>query len=251
MRNMKKVVAFDVIVAVLAIVLFAPFGLNLTPLSGNIVAGIIGIALAALLAFGVVKVNVSAYLTGRAEQRVALNSGDITIDDLKRTLSDYTKKQIVGTYAKHGLAELELLERKRELVYTAIEAKFTKDSLTWIKFTDVADLAMAAVVSNTSLLAQRIQNFDVDEYLRMIRQGVTSLFSRNTIPSDLRQEKRRIYEDNIDDMRGIVAANEKLLLELDRFEAEMNLLSATSNEQENNRMLEEITQLIDETKYYR
>ena len=251
MNKMRNVIVFDVFMVVLAIILLAPFALNINIFSGSVGIAIASVVIAAFMAYEFVKVNVRAYLTTRAEQRIALESGDVTIDDLKRTLSNYTKKQIVGTYAKHGLAELELLERKREQVYAAIEGKFAKDSLTWIKFTDVADLAMSAVVSNTSMLARRIQNFDVDEYLRIVRQGLTGIFSRNAIPTELRQEKRRLYEDNVDDMRGIVAANEKLLLELDRFEAEMNQLAATANEADNNRMLEEINQLIDETKYYR
>ena len=60
-----------------------------------------------------------------------------------------------------------------------------------------------------------------------------------------------MYEANLDEMRTIVTANERLLTELDRFAIEMGRLESGANEQSNDRLLEEINTLVDETKYYR
>ena len=60
-----------------------------------------------------------------------------------------------------------------------------------------------------------------------------------------------MYEANLEEMRTIVTANERLLTELDRFAIEMGRLESGANEQSNDRLLEEINTLVDETKYYR
>ena len=52
-------------------------------------------------------------------------------------------------------------------------------------------------------------------------------------------------------MRGIVAANERVLIELDRFAQELGQLESTATAEANNRLLNEVNELVEETKYYR
>ena len=77
------------------------------------------------------------------------------------------------------------------------------------------------------------------------------MFKRSTVPEDIRKEKRKVYEMSLNDMRGIVAANERLLVELERFSNELNSLETSANAEMNNRLIEEVTTLVEETKYYR
>jgi hypothetical protein len=157
----------------------------------------------------------------------------------------------VGTYAKHAIAELESAEVKRAHLYETIGSKFQEGSLTWMKFAEVVDAATNAIVHNSSILARRIQTFDVDDYNRTTRNTITGLFRRSTIPESLREEKREVYEMSLNDMRGIVAANERLLIELDKFKNEMAQLETSANAEVNDRLLEEVNTLVEETKYYR
>jgi hypothetical protein len=100
-------------------------------------------------------------------------------------------------------------------------------------------------------LTKRIKAFDVEDYKRNAKNTITGLFNRGTVPEEVRQERRAMYEANLDEMRTIVTANERLLTELDRFAIEMGRLESGANEQSNDRLLEEINTLVDETKYYR
>ena len=59
-----------------------------------------------------------------------------------------------------------------------------------------------------------------------------------------------MYELSLNDMRGIVAANERLLVELEKFGIEMGQLETSASAEVNNRLLEEVTTLVEETKYY-
>ena len=255
MKKWRGTIIFDVAMIILVIILFGPAGAHLSPLSPNLFEAILAVVAAAFIGYETVKVNARAVLTARAEKKVAqLTSGeedDVSADDLKLALGEYEKKAVVGQYAKQAMDELDRAERKRASLYEEIGGKFQEGSLTWHKFAEVVDAATGAVVHNTSLLTRRIQNFDVEDYNKNARQSITGLFNRSTVPEALRQEKRQVYEAALNDMRGIVAANERLLIELDKFSLELGQLEASENADQNNRLLEEVNTLVEQTQYYK
>ena len=253
MKKWRGTIIFDVAMIILIIILFSPAGLGLSPFSPNLFAAILSVVAAAFIGYELVKVNGRALLTARAERRVAeLGTGedDISADDLKRALGEYRKTAVVGQFANQAIAEIESAEHKHEALAEAIGQKFQEGSLTWQKFTEVLDAATGAIVYNSSILARQIRDFDVEDYNKNARNTITGLFNRSTIPENLRQEKRALYEAKLDDMRSIVSANERLLLELDKFSREMNQLEAGENAETNNHLLEEVNTLVEETKYY-
>ena len=251
MKKWRKVIAFDVIMALLIILLYFPAGLGLSPFDPNFLNAALSVIGGVLIGYETIKVNARAILTARAEKMLSEGSDDMSVDDVKRVLGEYEKSNVVGTYAKHAIAELESAEMKRAHLYETISSKFSEGSLTWMKFVEVVDAATNAIAHNSSILARRIQTFDVDDYNRTTRNTITGLFNRTTIPDSLRQEKREVYEMSLNDMRGIVAANERLLLELDKFKNEMALLETNANAEVNTYLLEEVNALVEETKYYR
>ena len=251
MKNWRRVIAFDVVMALLVILLYFPAGLGLSPFDPNFLNAALSVIGAVLIGYETIKVNVRAILTARAAKMLSEGTEDMSVDDLKRVLGEYEKSLVVGTYAKHAIAELESAEVKRAHLYETIGSKFQEGSLTWMKFAEVVDAATNAIVHNSSILARRIQTFDVDDYNRTTRNSITGLFRRSTIPESLREEKREVYEMSLNDMRGIVAANERLLIELDKFKNEMSQLETSANAEVNNRLLEEVNTLVEETKYYR
>ena len=251
MVKWKRVIAFDVIMAILIILLYSPFQLGLSPLDPNFINAAMSVVCAAFIAYGLIKVNGKALLTARAEKRMELGPGEATVDDIKLTLAEYEKTSVVAPYAKHGIDELERAERKREQLYAIVGKKFQEGSLTWQKFIEGVETATQAIAHNTALLAKRIQAFDVQDYNRNARNTITGMFHRNEIPESVRREKRTVYEASLDDMRGIVAANERLLVELDRFAVEMDQLETSANAEVNNHLLAEINTLVEETQYYR
>ena len=254
MKKWRGTIVFDVAMIILVIILFGPAGAGLSPLSPNLFEAIISVVAAAFIGYETVKVNGRAILNARAERRVALlGSGEETVsaDEVKRALAGYEKTSVVGPIAKQGISELESAKRKRDDLYETLGKKFQQGSLTWQRFAEVVDAATGAVVHNSSLLARRIQSFDVEDYNKNARNSITGLFNRSTIPNDLRVEKRRVYEANLDDMRDIIAANERLLLELDKFTFELGQLESAENAEQNDRLLEEVNTLVEQTQYYK
>lgn len=251
MKNWRRVIAFDVVMALLVILLYFPAGLGLSPFDPNFVNAALSVIGAVLIGYETIKVNARAILTARAAKQLSEGANDMPVEDVKRVLSEYERTAVVGTYAKHAIAELESAEVKRAHLYETIGTKFQEGSLTWMKFAEVVDAATNAISHNSSILARRIQSFDVDDYNRTSKNTISGLFNRSAIPESLRQEKRQVYEMSLNDMRGIVAANERLLIELDKFMNEMTSLETSANAEVNNRLLEEVTTLVEETQYYR
>ena len=115
MKQWTKAIIADVALAILAIFLFSPTQLALSPLAPNLlvaassVIGAVGIGAAA------VKVNGDAIKAMRAEKRLELGPGEATVDDIKMALQEYEKTTAVGVYARQAIAELEAAERKEKL----------------------------------------------------------------------------------------------------------------------------------------
>lgn len=250
MQKWRRVIIFDVAMIVIAIWLYLPAALGLIDPS-NPFKLTIGVILGAIMIYMLVKVNGKALLAARATNRITSGEEDIPVADVRRMLTDYEKTSVVGTYARHAIDELDRAAAKRDSLYQKIGQKFSEGSLTWHKFIDVVDAADQAITQNTALLARRIQDFDVEDYNKNARDTISGMFKRTTIPESLRHEKRELYQSSLNDMRGIVSANERILLELDRFDLEMGQLETNASAEVNNQLLEEVNTLVEETKYYR
>lgn len=251
MDKWKRTIAIDVILAILVIFLYSPYQLALSPLDPNFLNAALSVIFGAGIGYEAVKVNAKAIKAARAEKRLALGPGEATVDDIKLALGEYERTAVVGVYAKQAIAELETADRKRTVLYDIIDNKFQKGSITWQKFAEGIESATQAIAFNSALLEKRIKAFDVEDYKRNAKNSITGMFNRGTVPEDIKQERRALYEANLEEMRQIVAANERMLTQLDRFAIEMGQLEASANAQANDRLLQEINELVDETKYYK
>jgi hypothetical protein len=109
----------------------------------------------------------------------------------------------------------------------------------------VADSARSTLLRNCALLANRIQAFDVDAYRK----------SKRRLPgageSTLANEQLAVYEDALSDIREVLEANERLLLEMGKLEMELSDLQGDDTREDNTKMLDEVKNLLEQTKYYR
>lgn len=241
MSKYKELIILDAIVIVIAIILFAPFALNWR---GTLAAIVAMIAFTAFLVYNVRFVE-------RAKRRRQLDSDKGTMEQALKVMNRYAKADVVGPIASEAKNELEAASRKQEDLHAIIESKFVKGTITYDKFASVVDAAIATITKNSLVLANRIQTFDARDY-RHIEQALSSGSYRNDgIPDEIQEDKGRIYAKALADMNSIVEANERLLLELDRFAAEISSLDSADNVAANSEILEEVRKLIEETKFYK
>ena len=214
-------------------VLYTPWLVGLTPSDPSILRAGLSVICGIVLtgAFGA---STYAYLH-EPEYRL-LESGEVNeADDVLPQLREYASLPEVGRYAEEACNQIETMERRRERLYRVIEAKFGTESLSHDRF--------VAVV----LLANRVQSFDVDGYRKQRRRLVTQTSKNDTLD----KEREEVYAEALADMRDVIEANEHLLLEMGKLEMELSDLESDDNREDNNRMLDEVKELLEQTKYYR
>lgn len=215
----------------------------------NVVLGVFGVALVgfilfvALIVWAVRKAMSAAKKVGKPPEYEHIDTdGSISEEHVKTILKKYTHRYGVGDLARSGIDSLESVSRKRESFYAALDAKFKPQTISWDRFAVGADTAFTAIVRGTAQLANGIQAFDSDEYRRMERQA-------NTLDAT-QQERLGMLQGRLDGMKEIVAGNQRMLLELDKLEAELGKLESDERAGQSEDILAEIRTLTDEMKYY-
>ena len=245
MKKYARLLASYAAIAITAMVLYTPWLVGLTPSDPSILrAGlsvIFGIALVG--AFGG---STYAYLH-EPEYHLLETSEVNDADDVLPQLRGLSELAVVGSYAAEAVTQIESMEHRRDRLHRDIEDKFGEGSLSRDKFVAVVDAGWRTLLRNCALLTNRAQSFDVDGYRTLRRR----LPASGQASDQLDAERMRVYEGVLDDMREVIEANERLLLEMGKLEMELSDLESDDNREDNTRMLDEVRDLLEQTKYYR
>ena len=93
-------------------------------------------------------------------------------------------------------------------------------------------------------IANKMVIFDEREYKKLS----SGEYKLDDIPDDIQEEKRKLYEENLEDMRSILERNEKVLLEVDHLMMEMSQMDYS--EQEIDGVADQIRELLGQLEYY-
>ena len=252
MLKYLKLLAVYVVLAVVAVVLYAPWfvGLPLNPFDPTVPLLDAGISVLAAIGLGGVFVGATLHALRTPRYQLLESSSVAGPDDVRPVLADYQDVPQVGGFAADALAQLDSMERKHARLTRALDAKFGEGSLSYDRFAGVVGQAESTIVRNCAVLCNKVQAFDADAFRA---QGKPPKLTRGSSPSDdddLAIERRRLYETSLDEMRAILTANERLLLELAKLKDELSDLEDSSNQAANGAMVQEIQELIDQTKLY-
>ena len=249
MNKYVKLVVTYVAVAVVIVILYSPGLLALRPTDPGILRPGLAIICAVLLLALLIW---RTWVTLKADKYEYLVAGQSDSSaKITNILSRYTSNSITGQAAKNGISELESAQRKRHNLENVIDSKFSKGSLSYEKFIGAVDAAVSTIEKNTALLANRMQAFDDVEYRQLAMQINSGRYKLDNIPDHIQEEKARIYAQQMNEMNSIINANESLLLELDKFSAELSQLDANEANENNESILDELKQLTQEAQYYR
>ena len=203
----------------------------------------------ALIVWAVRKAMAKAKTIGKAPEYEHIDTdSQISEEHVIAILKKYTHRYGVGELARSGINALEAAARKRESFYAALDAKFKPGTISWDRFAVGADSALNSIVKSTAQLANGIQAFNSDEYRRMERQFSGSV-DVSTIDATT-AERWGMLQGRLDGMKEIAAGNQRMLLELDKLEAELGKLESTERTDETDDILAEIRTLTEEMKYY-
>lgn len=256
MRRYAKVIGADVALATLAVVLFSPGLLGLSPTDPSILLSSVAVASGVALAGAAVATNVK--LLAPAPKQHLLEVGSLgndadkepTLDEVQSILYGCQYLPTVGMFASDGLRQVEETERKRQRIVAMIDRKFPRGSLSWQRFASTLDSVISTVVRNCALIANQVQSFDDDGYQSNRMVVDSGDYRYDNVPDDIQLGRYKLYDDILTSMRGILNDNERLLLELDRFELELASLDSSNLSEDSEAMLDELKKAVSEMQYY-
>ena len=246
-KRYLRLLALYVVIAVAVVVLYAPWGLALRPTDYNILrAGlsiICGVALAGVFGAG-------TYLALKDPDEKLLEASSVmTADQVVPVLREYVETPYVGGIAADALDQVESATRKRSRLRKAIGAQFSEGSITWDRFAGLVDQATQTIVRNAALIANGVQTFDRVEYAKDLADA-RRVRRDESESAQIQRAQVAVHEQELAHMHEIIAANERMLLELGQLELELGKLEAGTTLDDNDGTLEELTTLIKETQYY-
>ena len=242
---MKKYIwlfAANVILAVIAVILYSPGLVALRPSDPGIFRAGMSIIAGIALVAGFLFVNVRSL--AKPKQILVSRDEVASLEDARAILRRHQDSKYFGNIAKTAAGQLERVMKSRQKLSDLIERKFTKGTMSWEKFYGIVKAAEDSAIKNVVTMANRMSIFDENEYVRLQH------YKDDDIPDDIQEEQLRLYQDNYESVKSVIALNERILLKLDALAIELSSFETSENEEMNSEILVEIEKLIEETKYY-
>ncbi|MFC5471122.1 hypothetical protein ACFPPD_20750 [Cohnella suwonensis] len=164
-------------------------------------------------------------------------------EDYVEALSRYKRAKSLEKEMAVALGQLERMRKKQLTLSDVLDQRFDPAELSYGKFASVAREVEKLFYANARSMLNRLRVFDESE----LDPADPARFSK-----ELLQEKTNLHNENVEFVRHSVAANEEILLKLDRLLLEISRLdSFEPGDIENMPGMLEIDSLIKQTKYYK
>lgn len=145
-----------------------------------------------------------------------------------------------------------MLDKDRALD-SILEQFFTPQEITFTRFQSAINAVQAIFYNNVKKMLNRMIIFDYKDYQKLLEK-VRSSHARETggVVSRPVDTQMRIYNEHITYVRGLVSMNEEILIKMDALLLEISKLDDLDEKGlENMAAVQEINDLIEQTKYYK
>ncbi len=243
MKRYARLFASYILIALVVVFLYAPWGLALRPWDYDILRTgfsiIAGIALVGTFC-------ATTYFALKDPDVKLLEPTKVTsVEEVAPLLEEYSETPHVGAIASQALDQINSASRKKSRLRKTVSVQFEEDSMTWHRFYDMVKTAERTVLRNSALICNYIQAFDQQEYAKVSRA------SKRDQTNARNDEQLALYNNSLEKMREIVSANDRILLEMAKLEFELSELDADDTRESAGETVEELQGLIEETRYYR
>ena len=243
MNKYIKFFAGNAAFAAAAVCLYSPGLIGLSPFSSNAVTA------AASVAIGAAAVPAFIWMNKRflAEKEVKLLGTNEEKADQKamELMESFCSSKVLGGIAKSALSQMERMEHAEKNFERLTDRRFSAQTLSYQKFMAVIHSAQAALSKGYVKMANKMIIFDEAEY----RKLTTDEYRKDDIPDKIQEEKRALYEKNLDELRLVLENHERILLGIDHLMAEMSDLEQP--EQAIDQAATQIDGLLKQLEYYR
>ena len=249
------IIIANILIAMVAVILWSPI-VGLTPFDPDILRAALAITSYIAIPAALIAVNRPLLSIGAPEEPKRLDpskrGNELGVgDELKAALEQQSKLPFVGEYAAQALRQVDAARRKRHQIIDMLSTgKLTPGSLAWQRFATGIDEAETTIRTNAALISSVCTSFDAADY-QQLRDAIGSGRYRNdNIDNELQLQRLSVYQQTIARIKVVLDNNERILLELDNFAAEVSLQNMTPSDATSEQMLQEMRTLIDEARQY-
>ena len=241
-----RMILTDICLGVAAVVLYSPGLLGWYPTDPSILKAGISILGGLGICYGLIKTN---FLSNKALPMVEPEKV-ATADECIDLLQKVEKGPGMEKVCRDAVGQLMRVKKYRPFFDVLIAKKFPPGSLSYEKFHGAVRESLSTVVKNSATIALHMQMFDEEGFRRLSELIDSGRHKRDNIPDELQEEKYGLYKRNQETIRKMVELNEKILLNLDALSAELSEMDTKDMADDNSAVLEELTNLVEETQYY-
>lgn len=243
MNRYMKLILGNAAFAAGAVCLYSPGLIGLSPFSSSAVAA------AASIAIGVTGIPAFIWMNRclLAEKEVKLlGIGEEAVEEKTiRLMENYRSGRVLGGIAKSALSQMERMNGAEKNFEKLAARRFQPGTLSYEKFMTVIHSARKSLEKGYVRMANKMVIFDEAEY----RKLTTDEYRKDDIPDKIQEEKRDLYEKNLEDMRSILENHERILLGIDHLMMEMSNVDYSDHEVDH--AVQEIDTLLKQLEYYK
>lgn len=242
MKKYGTMIVANLCIVIAAVVLYSPGLICLRITDESIFRA--GTSVIALLALVSIFFFVNIRLLKEPPKRPILPEDAADLGKARDILKEYGSSRYLKSMAATASEQVERIQKCRSRLSGLLEQRFTRGTMSWEKFHSVVLSAEDSAARNVVAMANRMRLFDEKEYTALQH------YREDDIPDDIQEEQLRLYQKNFDDIKSMIALNEKILLKLNTLTMELSASADEGNQDWNDDLLEEIERLISETQYY-
>ena len=207
-KNIKKILLLNSIIIVANILLFSKAFLGLSFIAGSILSR--SIAYFAVIATIYLFFNYNIkYLKKPPETRKMLSNNINSLDDCIQVFEVAIEHgDVFDEDCLKNIEQIKRFKRKKTTITDLLSQKFSKEELTYQKFSSVINNVENVMFLNMRSILNKIAAFDIEEYETLQKRGFP--------PSEISKEKLEIYNEYLNFVKQATKSNEDILLKLDK-----------------------------------
>ena len=249
MNKMTKFLILNVGIIVVNIIVFGVLNVSIGKNTFSTIIGIL-VIIACIMAF--IGGNISILLQKKKPTiKKDFKNNDMGMEkDILSSIEDTNRKtRVFRKEMNKTTQQLERLNARNNALNAILLQHFKPSEMTYLKFKTVIDSVNGVFRDNVLKILERINMFDENDYISLVykmKKNQKEAKAQNNI------DKMKIYLEHMNYVKTLVEDDEIIIMKMDKLMLELSKLSEFNSDNiENVSAIQDINELIGQTKYYK
>lgn len=228
------------------------FGVLKVSIGANVFSTIIGTLVILASVFAFIGGNISI-ITHKDKLNIqkSYKNNDMGIEkDILVSIEETNRKtRVFRTEMNKTTQQLERLNARNNALNAILLQHFKPGEITYMKFKGVIDSVNGVFRDNVQKILERVNMFDENDYISLVykmKKSSKEAKAQNNI------DKMKIYLEHMNYVKTLVEDDEVIIMKMDKLMLELSKLSELNADNiENVSAIQDINELIGQTKYYK